>query len=311
MSNRMRVFAVVVNWNGGEDNLACVRSLLDQGLPPAQVVFVDNASRDGSTEAVEAAHPGLTVLRNERNLGYGHGNNRGIEAALEAGAEAVFLANNDLVLPPGALALLEAGLEARPELGIVGPRVLYHDDPTMVWAAGGWLTWRHNLTTLRGHREPDGPEWRRTLEVDFVPGAAMLVRRAVFERAGLLDGEYFAYHEDADFCLAATRAGYRVACLGDVSAWHRTHAATGGGYNPLRKYMLGVNTVWFLRRHGTPVRWLRFVLFDVVSLLPLLVIESFRGRGRAVLAKARGMYHGLRGRRVTAETVERGAGAGR
>ena len=307
MSNRMRVFAVVVNWNGGEDNLACVRSLLDQGLAQAQVVFVDNASRDGSTEAVEAAFPGLTVLRNARNLGYGHGNNRGIEAALEAGAEAVFLANNDLVLPAGALAALEAALEARPEVGIVGPRVLYRDEPSMVWAAGGWLTFRHNLTTLRGHREPDGPEWQTSLDVDFVPGAAMLVRRAVFERAGLLDGEYFAYHEDADFCLAASEAGFGVACIGAVSALHRTHAATGGGYNPRRKYMLGVNTVWFLRRHGTPVRWLRFVLFDVLSLLPLLLLEACRGRARAVLAKARGMYDGLRGRRVTAETVERGA----
>ena len=279
MSNRMRVFAVVVNWNGGEDNLACVRSLLDQGLAPAQVVFVDNASRDGSTEAVEAAFPGLTVLRNARNLGYGHGNNRGIEAALEA----------------------------RPEVGIVGPRVLYRDEPSMVWAAGGWLTFRHNLTTLRGHREPDGPEWQTSLDVDFVPGAAMLVRRAVFERAGLLDGEYFAYHEDADFCLAASEAGFGVACIGAVSALHRTHAATGGGYNPRRKYMLGVTAVWFLRRHGTPVRWLRFVLFDVLSLLPLLLLEACRGRARAVLAKARGMYDGLRGRRVTAETVERGA----
>ena len=68
----------------------------------------------------------------------------------------------------------------------------------------------------------------------------------------------------------------------------------------LRKYMIGVNTVWFLRRHGTPSRWLRFLVFDVLSLPFVFAIGLFRGRGRAVLAKARGIWDGLRGRRVTA-----------
>ncbi len=303
----MRSAAVVVNWNGGEHNLACLASLAEQGLAPEDVFFVDNGSSDGSLERVRAEHPRVRVFANGHNAGFGHGANRGIRAALEAGAETVFLVNNDVTLPPGTLDRLSARLAARPELGIVGPRVLYAREPQRVWAAGGWASFRQNLSTLRGHRRPDGPEYRRRLDVDYVPGCAMLVRRAVFEAIGLLDGEYFAYHEDLDFCLTALEAGFGVECDGAEVAYHDAHASTGGGYSPRRKYMMGVNTVRFLRRHGTLRRWAGFVLFDVATWPLLVVVGLVTGRVKGALAKGLGTWHGLLGRRVTAAAIEPGS----
>ena len=294
-------WAVVLNWNGGEQNLACVRSLLAQGLPAERVVFVDNASSDGSRERVEAAFPGLVVLRNAANVGYGHGTNRGIRHALEHGAARVFLVNNDVTLLPGTLAGLEGALAGEP--GIVGPRVLYKEPPDRVWSAGGILTFRANLSTLLGHGALDGPAVRVTRDVDYVPGCALLAARAVFERIGMLEGDYFAYHEDVEFCWKAKQAGFPVRVIGAVAAHHDAHSATGGGYNRLRKYMMAVNTVRFLRRHGTPSRWLGFWLFDVATLPLVWLYRSSRGEGKAVLAKARGTWDGLRGRQVTAERL--------
>jgi hypothetical protein len=305
-------WAVVVNWNGGQQNLACLRSLLAQGLAPERVVFVDNASSDGSPERVQQEFPGVRVLCNERNLGYGHANNRGIELALAQGAEFVCLVNNDVTLEAGALAGLRAVLAREPSVGIVGPRVLWAGRGQRIWCAGGRLTFRANLSTLCGHGQADAPRFRETRPVDYVPGCAMLVRRAVFERAGLLEGDYFAYHEDLDFCLAARAQGFRTLLVGEFAAQHDAHSSTGGGYNAQRKYMMGVNTVWFLRRHGTPWRWLSFLLFDVCSLPFVWAFRGARGEGGAVLAKARGTWDGLRGRRVTPERLARLArGAGR
>ena len=147
---RADTWAVVLNWNGGERNLACVRSLLEQGLPPERIVFVDNASSDGSLERVTGTFPDLIVLTNSANLGYGHGTNRGIERALALGAGRVFLINNDVTLQPGVLAGLEAALTAGP--GIVGPRVLFLRPPDLIWCAGGLLNFRTNLSSLIGHR---------------------------------------------------------------------------------------------------------------------------------------------------------------
>jgi hypothetical protein len=301
--NATGTWAVVLNWNGGEQNLACVRSLLDQGLAQGRVVFVDNASTDGSLERVLAAYPALAVLKNAFNTGYGHGTNRGIQHALAEGAERVLLVNNDVTFPPETLAGLEAALAADARPGIAGPRVLFAEPPARIWCAGGVLTFRTNLSTMLGHGEPDGPAFHATREVDYVPGCAMLVARAVFEEIGLLEGDYFAYHEDVEFCWKAKRAGFPVRVIGGLAAYHDAHASTGGGYNPLRKYMMAVNTVHFLRRHGTLARWLSFWVFEVASLPFVWLYRALRGEGAAVVAKARGTWDGLRGRQVTAERL--------
>jgi GT2 family glycosyltransferase len=299
------ILAVVLNWNGGALNLDCIASILETGLAPGDLVFVDNASTDGSLELVREAYPALTFLANDENLGFGHGVNRGIELALARGADAVLLVNNDVVLTEGMLPALVDEMEFEPTVGIVGPRVLDRADPTRVWCAGGRLTWRQNLSILMGHGAPDGPRFQERRDVDYLAGCAMLIRRAVFERIGLLDGAYFAYHEDLDFCLSAHAAGFSVRLVGDAAARPPPPHSAGGGYSPGRKYMMGVNTIWFLRRHGTPARWLSFFVFDVLTLVPLVALGLFDGRLPGVRAKARGTWDGLLGRRVTRERLAR------
>jgi hypothetical protein len=300
----MSTHAVVVNWNGGPANLACLRSLLDQGLPPSAVAFIDNGSTDGSLELVLAAFPTLGVQRNPSNTGFARASNQGVRHALECGADRLLLVNNDVLLAPGTLRTLEKAL-ADPGLGIVAPRIAYARNPGTLWCAGGRIAFRQNVTELIGHKEPDGPRWQHTMPVDFVPGCAMLLRREVLERIGLFDEDFFAYHEDADLCLRARNAGFGVACVGCALAFHEPHSSTGGGYNPGRKYMMGVNSIWFMRRHGTGWDWASFLAHDALTWPFLLVLASLRGRTRPALAKGCGMWDGLRGRRVTAERLGR------
>ena len=302
----MRVVAIVVNWNGGEANLACLRSILASGVVPGDIVFVDNGSADGSRELVARELPQITRIENAHNLGFGEAANQGATAALAGGAEAVFFVNNDVVLPPDTLGVLARALAEDRHLGIVGPRVLSTRAPGRVWCAGGMLTWRQNLSTLVGHGEMDGPRFRERKRVDYVPGCALLARRQVLEEVGLFDARYFAYMEDVDLCLRARRRGFGVELVGDVAAYHASSSATGGGYNPRRKYMMGVNSIWFLRAHARPMQWVRFVVFDVLTLPFLWVAGVLQGRGKSVAAKGVGILDGVRGRRVTAESIRAG-----
>ena len=303
-----KAIAVVVNWNGGDQNLECLESLVRQGLAPAEIVFVDNGSTDGSREAVERRFPGLVLVENRENLGFGEGANQGAREALARGAELVFFVNNDVRVPDGTLETLEETLERSRDLGIVGPRVLYKSEPGRVWCAGGMLTWKENLSTLLGHRQLDGPEWRASRDVDYVAGCALLVRREVLEKVGMFDAKYFAYMEDVDLCLRAKRAGFGVRLVGDAAAYHASSSATGGGYNPRRKYMMGVNSIWFLKRHARAREWVRFLAYDVLTLPFLWVAGLFRGQAKAVVGKALGIFDGLRGKRVTSASIEEGAG---
>jgi GT2 family glycosyltransferase len=302
------VFAVICNWNGGGDNIECIESLLNSGFSTHRIVFVDNGSEDGSREAVAARFPGISRIDNPDNRGFGEASNQGARWALERGAQAVFFVNNDLVVEPGVLEGLCARLDRHPSRGIVGPRVLYKDDPSRVWCAGGMLTWRQNLSTLLGHQSPDGPLWRVERAVDYIPGCALLARAELLEQVGLFDASYFAYMEDVDLCLRARRSGWEVWLAGELAVRHGTSRATGGGYNPRRKWMMGVNSIWFLRRHAGTREWMRFVVFDVLSLPFLLVGGVFHGRAKAVVAKAVGIWDGMRGKRVCARDIQSGAG---
>ncbi len=303
-------WAVVVNWNGGgEQNLACLRSLLGQGMAADRIVFVDNASTDGSREEVSSALAGLVHLDNDSNLGFGEAANQGAKLALERGAEAVLFVNNDLRFEDGDPCLpgLEESLRSGARVGMVGPRILFDDGTERVWCAGGRLDYRQNLSTLLGHKRKDGPRWQESGPVDYIPGCALLVGRDCLLDVGLFDASYFAYMEDVDLGLRARRRNWSVLLRGDLRALHAPSSSTGGGYGARRKWMQGVNSIRFLKAHGRSLQWARFLLFDVLTLPLALLVRGCRGEGGGVLAKAKGILDGVAGRSVTAEALERGA----
>ena len=301
-----KTWAVVVNWNGGEcANRQALESLLAAGLEPERIVFVDNGSRDGSREAIARAFPGLVLVANARNEGFGLAANQGARQALAAGAEAVLFLNNDAVLEAGCLEALTRVLAANPRLGAIGPRILYRDGQEL-WAAGGLFAFAPNLSRLRGQGERDGARWRGTVAVDYVPGCALLARAQALDEVGLFDEGYFAYLEDVDLGARLGRAGWGQLCLGAVACRHAGSRATGGGYSPRRKYLNALGSWRFLRAHGTAGRWAAFWLCDLLP-LPLVGLAAIpRGRLRGVLAKALGLWHGALGRELDPGFLEEG-----
>ena len=295
-----QVAAVVVNWNGGaEVNVTCVESLLQSSTPPEFIVFVDNDSSDGSYEVVQDRFGDrIQLLRNEENLGYASACNQGIRECWDT-AGIFLLLNNDVIVHAEMIERLVGESRARPG-AILGPQVLRHEDPSRLWAAGGQFRFRPNLTALRGHGAHSSQRWAGTDPVDFVPGCVLLLPRETVESVGFLDDSFFAYMEDVDYCLRAAKVGVPSFCVGAAVARHRGGHATGGGYSADRKYMTALNTVRLLRRHGTFVHWLAFLLLDVLALPFVWLGAVGGGGGGAVVAKARGLRDGLLGRHVTA-----------
>jgi GT2 family glycosyltransferase len=232
-----KVAAVVLSWNGREDTLACLRSLESEDV---DVVVVDNASEDGSAQAARGV--GADVIENERNLGYAGGMNTGIRRALERGADAVLLLNNDVEVDPGAVATLAA---AAPGSAAVCPVVVFADDPGRVWYAGARFDPRRGYNGRHMTETGGNPT-----ETERICGAAVLMPREAIERVGMFDEQLFAYVEDADWSLRARAAGLRLLVVPAGTVRHKVSASTGGEGSPDAIYYSARNLLTVCERHA-------------------------------------------------------------
>ncbi|MDF1836243.1 MAG: glycosyltransferase family 2 protein [Planctomycetota bacterium] len=306
MAASQQVYAVVINWNGGDQNLTCLRALVGGGFDAQHVVFVDNASVDGSSQLAMKRFSGMEYIRNPSNLGFAEAANQGAERALSLGARWVFFINNDLELAPRALQVMLQKASVDKRIAALSPRILMPGNPPRIWAAAMRERFGPNVVQLIGHRKPDGPEFQTTKEVSHLTGAALLVRSEALRDVGLFEPSYFAYMEDVDLCARLGAAHWKILHVGEESAVHDASGSTGGGYSARRKYMLGLNTVLYLKRNGRLRHWFRFFVCDFLA-WPLVFVASLpAGNGRGALAKALGLFHGFLGKRVRAKTVEPG-----
>ena len=216
------VAIVVLNWNGWDDTIDCLTSLEALEYEPFRVLVVDNASAEPAPSAFDELFPNATLLRTTENLGFGGGNNVGIRHVLEQGAEFVWLLNNDTTVAPDSLSLMVNAALEDPLVGLVGA-VLYHADApdrVQVWG-GGRVGGRLATVTVATAPTP----------LNFLCGASMLVRRAVFEDVGLLDERFFFFMEDVDFSRMAARRGWRLAVAGGAAVWHKGGASVNRAHD--------------------------------------------------------------------------------
>lgn len=211
-----RVTAVVVSFNTREDLLRCLASLRDHVRLSLEAIVVDNGSDDGSVDAVARDFPGARLIRCTENQGFSRANNLGLR---EARGAYVLVLNSDAEVRPGAVEAMAALLDARADVGAVGPRTLGSDAAVQV-SFGPALTplaeWRQRRL-VRGVRErrPDALARADALartehEPDWVSASCLLARRAAIEAVGGFDEAFFLYEEDVDLCIRLRKAGWRI-----------------------------------------------------------------------------------------------------
>ncbi|MBK6313673.1 MAG: glycosyltransferase family 2 protein [Blastocatellia bacterium] len=302
-----RLVVVTLNWNGADDTIACLDSIESSRPEDVEVIVVDNGSNDEDVLRVVQAtfsRKWVTLVRNPENLGFTGGSNIGITIALERGASAVMLLNNDARVERGAFATLLDYLAASPEAGLVSPLIL-DESGDRIWAAGGVRARREVVCRLGLARRPVAEAPASPFSSYALIGCAIVVRAEVIERVGQLDNDYFAYLEDIDYSVRVREAGWRLDVVPAARVRHRVSGASGGGYTPLRSYLLGRGTALFVRKRGALDQRLGFAIAAPLGLLAALVREVPRGNGAAVVAKLRGYIDGLLARRVDARYLRR------
>lgn len=256
------VSIIVLNYNGREDTLACLRSLEHLTYPNVNVIVVDNASSDGSEDAIRSTFPRMTFIQTGSNLGFTGGNNVGLRYALEQGADYVMLLNNDTIVAPDFVNLLVKVGESDPSIGVIGPMIYYFDNPEQIWSAGGEIDWRRGLTNNIGVNELDQSQFGlNPRQVDFVTGCALLAKRAVWEKVGLLDDQFFMYYEETEWCVRANRAGFKIYMAPMAMVWHKISIEARAA-SPRTYYYMTRNRLLFLRNTRAGYQTWGYTLFE-------------------------------------------------
>jgi GT2 family glycosyltransferase len=268
---------------------ALIDSLLEQGVPATSIAIAHNPVEPSDPHIVPV-DPGITVLRMPRNLAYAGGMNAGIRHHMDRGAKLVMLLTHEVRLRPGAIRTWVDAAGRAPEYGVLAP-VLWERGQDRVFSYGGRRGRRGGWVEHVLEGPPEAQDG--IASHDWADGAALLIRREVFEQVGLLDESLFIYFEETDLCLRATRAGWRVGVVMEAGAEQESGQPARPGFHA---YLISRNGFEYARRSSGLVgvlAALRRGLRESWELARSYPTDSSQERA-AVRVKIGGMWVGFR-----------------
>lgn len=284
------VTLITVNYNGFSDTCGLIDSVFRYGYQ-IEIVVVDNGSSVNEAEVLRERYDTIKVIRSDKNLGFAGGNNLGIKHA--TGKFLLFL-NNDTVVTSGFLEPLINRLDSGQSIGMACPKIKYSYAPDTIQSTGFSELSRITLrNTLIGEREIDRGQYEEPRAIPFAHGAAMLVKREVIDKVGLMPEEYFLYYEELDWCLSIRNAGYSIWYEPQSTIYHKESASTGR-LSSLKNYYMTRNRIYFAKRNITGIfLYLSLGYLLLVSLPKRCTVAVLQQRFDIVGSTVRGIYDGF------------------
>ena len=250
------LFVIILNWNRPDDTHRCLESVLQSNYNNLHPLLVDNGSRDDSIIQLRRHFPNAPLLCNDENLGYADGNNVGIYYALAQQAEYILLLNDDVVVEPDTFTHLIAAAMADDAIGAVGGQVRVLADPKRVWAIGEAIP--RDVPLPLEDDLADDARFTQLHDIDYAVGCCILLRASVLREVGVLDGRFFAIHEEVEWCYRTRQAGYRVVYTPHAITYHDISHSFTSGYSPSYHYLYVRNQLilWQLKEY-IPADWRR------------------------------------------------------
>ena len=278
---------ITINYNGLKDTCELIDTLPlnDETI---EVIVVDNASTQDEATELEKRYPLIIVIRSDKNLGFAGGNNLGIKAAH---GKYLFFINNDTILSqPSVLSLLITRLESSAQIGMVCPKIRFTWDKQPIQYAGytplSKITLRNKSI---GFGEQDNGQYDTPHPTPYAHGAAMMVKREVIEKVGMMPECYFLYYEELDWSMMIRRAGYEIWYEPACTIFHK-ESQTTGQMSPLKTYFITRNRLLFAQRNAQKdTKYLTYVYLIIVVATKDISFHFLRGKFNLACAVIKGI----------------------
>ena len=280
---------ITINYNGLKDTCELIESLPanDKSL---EMIVVDNASTQDEASEIERGFPHVTVIRSDRNLGFAGGNNLGIQAS--HGKYLFFLNNDTIIHQPSAISHLITRLESSDQIGMVCPKIRFTWGHQPIQFAGYT---RLTSITLRnktiGYGEEDKGQYDTPHPTPYAHGAAMLVKREVIEKVGMMPECYFLYYEELDWSVIIRKAGYDIWYDPAFTVFHKESQTTGKA-SPLKTFYTTRNRLLFAQRNIQGAsKYLTYAYLVSVVAIRDMVKYTFTGKTDLAVAVIKGIWN--------------------
>lgn len=283
---KIELSIITVNYNGVKDTCALIDSIPFND--DMEVIVVDNASWQDEATAIQNRYPQVKVFRSNKNLGFAGGNNLGIQAAQ---GKYIFLVNNDTLFKKFNVRALIDRLKSSPKVGAVCPKIRFAWANNPIQFAGytplSKITIRNQAI---GFGEEDKGQYDTPHSTPYAHGAAMMLKREVIDKVGLMPECYFLYYEELDWSMIITRAGYEIWYEPACTIFHKESQTTGQN-SPLRTYYLTRNRLLLVRRNWDGLK--KYISYCyLIGIVGIRDILKYTMKGQWPLLKS--ACHGIR-----------------
>lgn len=268
----MLVSIVTVNFNQPEVTEALLKSLKEVNTyDNLEIIVVDNGSKTDPVPVWKHKYPDIIFIRSEENTGFAGGNNLGIKYAK---GDYLFLINNDTEVTSTLIRQLAETMVTNPEIGILSPKIHYYDHPGMLQYAG-YTSMNYYLArnACIGQFEEDKGQYDTLSgKTGYAHGAAMMVRRAAMDKAGMMPENYFLYYEELDWCERIKKAGYEIHTNLHALIYHKESVSVGKK-SALKEYFMNRNRILFIRKNASASSFFIFCLYFMIAVVPRNMIQ--------------------------------------
>ena len=280
MPQECELSIITVNYNGLKDTCALIDSITFN--EDMEVIVVDNGSRKDEANYLQDLYPAIKAIRSEKNLGFAGGNNLGIKAAK---GRYLYLVNNDTIFKDFNPQVLIQRLESSQMIGVVCPKIRFAWDNNPIQFAGytplSPITIRNKAI---GFGEEDKGQYDTPHQTPYAHGAAMMLKRKVIDKVGLMPECYFLYYEELDWSMMIARAGYEIWYEPGSTIYHKESQSTGQN-SPLRTYYITRNRLLLVKRNFSG--WEKYMAYTYLhTVVATRDILKYIIKGQMVLLKA-------------------------
>ena len=271
-------YIIILNWNGKDLTLDCLKSLSKVQYDNYKVLVVDNGSTDDSVKVIEQKIPNVEILQLNKNIGYAAGNNAGFEYIKNKNPEYVIFSNNDTIVDKIFIGPLVKPLMKNSDIYQTVPKIFYANEPNKIWYAGGKVNKWLGLVCHEGIRKFDAESFNNSKFTNYATGCCFAIRTKDYTEFGGFDTSFPMYGEDVDLSLRIIAKGKNILYEPNSIIWHKVSASIGGELSivKLKRKFSGLINLFvkhtnFVQKITITLTWIISIPYQLVKFSYLLI----------------------------------------